>query len=87
MIAESKIQEINDAAILRDIVQNYNVSLKRSGANYKGCCPFHNEDTPSFYVSPAKGFYKCFGCGAYGHAVNFVQQIERITFPEACQAL
>jgi len=58
-------------------------ALKKSGASFKGCCPFHGEKTPSFYVHPAKGFYYCFGCGAKGDAITFVRETERLEFPEA----
>src|SRR5690606_6879167 len=63
------------------------VALKKAGANYKGLCPFHGEKTPSFTVSPAKGFYHCFGCGAHGTAIGFLMNYENLSFPEAVAAL
>ena len=62
MIDRTTIDRIMDAADIVEVVQDF-VSLKKRGVNYIGCCPFHNEKTPSFIVSPAKGIYKCFGCG------------------------
>ncbi len=65
-----------------DIVGDF-VTLKRKGVNYQACCPFHNEKTPSFVVSPSKGVYKCFGCGKGGNAVTFLMEHENVTYPEA----
>lgn len=59
------------------------VTLKKKGANYQACCPFHSERTPSFIVSPAKGLFKCFGCGKGGNAVTFVMEHEKMTYAEA----
>ena len=70
------------AANIVDIIGDY-VTLKRKGVNYQACCPFHNEKTPSFVVSPSKGVYKCFGCGKGGNAVTFLMEHENITYPEA----
>ncbi len=63
------------------------MTLKRRGANYVACCPFHNEKTPSFYVSPSKGIYKCFGCGKAGSAVGFVMEHEHCSYVEALRWL
>jgi DNA primase len=63
------------------------IRLKKRGANYIANCPFHNEKTPSFYVSPAKGIYKCFGCGKGGNVVTFIQEHEKLTYPEAIRWL
>ncbi len=63
------------------------VPLKKAGHEYKACCPFHNEKTPSFYVSPAKQFYHCFGCGAHGTAIGFLMEYERLEFPDAVEDL
>ncbi len=63
------------------------VPLKKAGHEYKACCPFHNEKTPSFYVSPSKQFYHCFGCGAHGTAVGFLMEYERLEFPDAIEDL
>lgn len=82
MIDRETIDRIYAAANIVDIVGDY-VTLKRAGTNYKACCPFHNEKTPSFVVSPAKGLFKCFGCGKGGNAVTFLMEHERITYPEA----
>ncbi|HEY3486950.1 MAG TPA: DNA primase [Gammaproteobacteria bacterium] len=63
------------------------VPLKRAGSNYTACCPFHNEKTPSFTVTPSKQFYHCFGCGAHGTAIGFLMEYDRLNFPEAVEAL
>ncbi len=82
MIDPETVDRIYAAANIVDIVGEY-VTLRRAGVNYKACCPFHNEKTPSFVVSPAKGVYKCFGCGKGGNAVTFLMEHESITYPEA----
>ena len=82
MIDRNTIDKIMDAADIVEVVQDF-VSLKKRGVNYIGCCPFHNEKTPSFIVSPSKGIYKCFGCGKSGNAVGFVMEHEQMTYPEA----
>ncbi len=76
------IDELKDRADLVRIIEPY-AQLKKKGANWMGCCPFHQEKTPSFSVNPQKGFYKCFGCGKGGSAYNFVMEIEGLSFPEA----
>ena len=86
MIPRDTVDRILDAAQIVDVVGDF-VDLKRRGANWTACCPFHNEKTPSFYVSPAKGIYKCFGCGKAGSAVDFVMEHESMTFPEAIRYL
>lgn len=86
MIPPETIQTVIEAAHIEEVVGDY-VSLKRRGANMWGNCPFHNEKTPSFSVSPAKGIYKCFGCGKAGTAVNFVMEHEKLTFPDAIRLL
>jgi len=63
------------------------VRLKKAGTNYKACCPFHNEKTPSFNVSPSKQFYHCFGCGAHGNAIGFVMEYSGLTYPDAIREL
>lgn len=75
-----------DAAEITEVVSEY-VTLKKRGVNLLGLCPFHNEKTPSFTVSPAKGIFKCFGCGKGGNAVNFVMEHESLTYPEALKWL
>ncbi len=86
MIPQSKIDEILQAATIEDVVGDY-VRLKRRGANLTGLCPFHNEKTPSFSVSPAKGIYKCFGCGKAGNSVNFVMEHDGLGYIEALKSL
>ena len=86
MIPQETVNRILDAAQITDVVGDF-VSLKRRGANYVACCPFHNEKTPSFYVSPAKGIYKCFGCGKSGTAIGFVMEHESLTYVEALKFL
>ena len=85
-ISPETVQQILQAADVTEVVGEY-VSLKKRGANLIACCPFHNEKTPSFYVSPAKGIYKCFGCGKAGDSVRFVMDIEGISYPEALRHL
>ncbi len=82
MIDRETVDRIYAAANIVDIIGDF-VTLKRQGVNYQACCPFHNEKTPSFVVSPAKGLYKCFGCGKGGNAVTFLMEHESITYPEA----
>lgn len=86
MIPQSKIDEILQAATIEEVVGDY-VRLKRRGANLTGLCPFHNEKTPSFSVSPAKGIYKCFGCGKAGNSVNFVMEHDGLGYIEALKSL
>ncbi len=75
-----------DAARIEEVIGDF-VSLKKRGANHIGCCPFHNEKTPSFYVSPSKGIFKCFGCGEAGDVVSFLKKHEHFTYPEALRWL
>lgn len=82
MIDRETVDRIYAAANIVDIIGEY-VTLRRKGVNYQACCPFHNEKTPSFVVSPSKGVYKCFGCGKGGNAVTFLMEHESITYPEA----
>lgn len=82
MIDRDTVDRVFAAADIVEVVSDY-VTLKRKGVNYQACCPFHNEKTPSFVVSPSKGLFKCFGCGKGGNAVSFVMEHENITFPEA----
>lgn len=86
MIPQDTVNKILDSAQIVDVVSDF-VSLKRRGANFIACCPFHNEKTPSFYVSPAKGIYKCFGCGKSGTAVGFIMEHENMTYVEALKYL
>ena len=82
MIDRDTIDKIYASADIVEVINDY-VTLKKKGVNYQACCPFHNEKTPSFVVSPSKGLYKCFGCGKGGNAVSFVMEHENITYPEA----
>lgn len=86
MIDRETIDRIFAAVNIVDIVGDY-VTLKRRGSNYQACCPFHQEKTPSFVVSPARGIYKCFGCGKAGNAVNFIMESESVSYPEALKML
>ncbi len=86
MIKPDTIQTIIETARIEEVVGEF-VSLKKRGVNYIGLCPFHNEKTPSFTVSPSKGIYKCFGCGKAGNAVGFVMEHEHYTYPEALKYL
>lgn len=86
MIDQVTIQKIFDAADIYEVVSDF-VSLKKRGVNYVGCCPFHNEKTGSFTVSPAKGIYKCFGCGKGGNAVNFIMEHEQLSYVESLRWL
>jgi DNA primase len=86
MIPRSKIDEIVDAAHIEDVVGEY-ISLKKRGSSLLGLCPFHNEKTPSFNVSPAKGIYKCFGCGKAGNSVNFIMEYEHLDYIQALKFL
>tara|TARA_B110000459_G_C16615943_1_gene498860 strand:+ start:1824 stop:3785 length:1962 start_codon:yes stop_codon:yes gene_type:complete len=86
LIPKQTIDEIFDAAIIEDVVGEF-VPLKKRGANLLGNCPFHNEKSPSFTVSPAKGIYKCFGCGKAGNSVNFIMEHEHYSYPEALRFL
>lgn len=86
MIDQATIQKIFDAADVYEVISDF-VSLKKRGINYVGCCPFHNEKTGSFTVSPAKGIYKCFGCGKGGNVVNFIMEHEQMSYLEALRYL
>lgn len=81
MISKSTIQKINDTAEVLDVIGSF-IKLKKRGSNYLGNCPFHNEKTPSFTVSPSKGIYKCFGCGKAGNVITFIQEHEKLSYPE-----
>lgn len=86
LIKPETIQEIFETARIDEVVGDF-VSLKKRGVNLIGLCPFHNEKTPSFTVSPAKGIYKCFGCGKGGNSVNFIMDHEHFSYPEALKYL
>ena len=86
MIDKATIDKIMDAANIVDVVSEF-VSLRKAGVNYKGLCPFHDEKTPSFMVSPSKGYCHCFSCGKGGNAVGFIMEHEQMTYPEALRWL
>ena len=77
-----KVKSLN----IHDVISQY-VNLKRSGANYTACCPFHDEKTPSFVVSTAKSIFKCYGCGIGGDVITFIQNIESLSFYEAIKVI
>ena len=86
MIPESFIQELLHRVDIVDLIDKH-VPLKKAGANYAACCPFHNEKTPSFTVSPTKQFYHCFGCGAHGTAIGFLMEYSGLGFVDAVRDL
>lgn len=86
MIPQGTVDRILDTARVEEVIGDF-VTLKRRGASMVACCPFHNEKTPSFYVTPSKGIYKCFGCGKAGTAVGFVMEYEHVSFVEAVRYL
>ena len=81
MIDQPTIDRILDAAQIVDVVSDF-VTLRKRGVNYVGLCPFHDDKTPSFYVSPAKGLCKCFACGKGGNVVHFIMEHEQMSYPE-----
>lgn len=86
MIDRATIDRINSAADIVDVIGDF-VSLRKKGVNYQACCPFHDEKTPSFVVSPSKGYFKCFGCGKGGNVITFLMEHEGITYPDALRYL
>ena len=86
MIDQPTIDRILDAAQIYDVVSDF-VTLRKRGVNYVGLCPFHDDKTPSFYVSPAKGLCKCFACGKGGNVVHFIMEHEQMSYPEALKYL
>jgi DNA primase len=86
MRSEDKKEEVRDTADIVEVVGDY-VRLKKSGSGFVGLCPFHDEKTPSFHVTPRMGIYKCFGCGASGDVFSFIMEMEGVSFPEALQSL
>ena len=86
MIKPESIENLKSQIDIVDVVGNY-VQLKKSGASYKGLCPFHSEKTPSFIVTPSKEIYHCFGCGAHGDAIKFIMEIEKLNYREAIEKL
>src|SRR5213083_3175055 len=86
MISQNTIQEILSRIDIIDVVGSF-VKLKKRGANYLGLCPFHNEKTPSFTVSPSKEIYKCFGCGRSGNSISFIMEHEKYSYVQALRWL
>ena len=86
MIDHQTVERIKNAANIVEVVSEF-VTLRKSGANYKGLCPFHNEKTPSFMVSPARNTCHCFGCGKGGAPISFIMEHEQMTYPEALRWL
>ena len=86
MIPNDFISTLLGRVDIVDVIDRY-VPLKKAGANYQACCPFHSEKTPSFTVSPTKQFYHCFGCGAHGTAVGFLMEYGGKAFPDAVEEL
>lgn len=86
-IADDTIAQVREANDIVEVISEYVPNLKRAGKDFKGLCPFHQEKTPSFLISPAKGIFHCFGCGTGGDAFKFVMEMERCTYPEAIKKL
>ncbi|CAM2960869.1 DNA primase [Helicobacter burdigaliensis] len=86
MITQASIEEVKNQIDIVDIISHY-IEVKKMGATYKACCPFHDEKTPSFVVNQNKGFYHCFGCGASGDGITFVMEYEKLSYPEAIEKL
>ena len=86
MIPQETVELIKDTAQIVDVISDF-VTLKRRGGNFVACCPFHNEKTPSFNVSPSRGIYKCFGCGKSGTAIGFIMEYEHLSYVEALRYL
>lgn len=87
MIDESTIRQVHDRVDIMDVVSRYQIQLTRKGAHYFACCPFHNERTPSFIVSPNRNTYHCFSCGAHGSPIDFVMNLDNKNYPEAIETL
>ncbi|WP_418179737.1 DNA primase [Aliarcobacter lanthieri] len=86
MIKKSSIEQLKEQIDIVDIISN-SLELRKAGANFKACCPFHGEDTPSFVISPTKQIYHCFGCGVGGDAIKFVQEYDKLNFQEAIERI
>lgn len=86
MIDRQTVEKIHNAADIIEVLSDF-VTLQKKGVNYQACCPFHDEKTPSFVVSPSKGYYKCFGCGKGGNVTSFLMEHESMTYPEALKYL
>ena len=86
MLSNKTIEAVKESIRIKDIVERY-ISLKKSGMRYVSTCPFHNERTPSFFISEKGNFFKCFGCGESGDAIKFVQKIENVGFIDAIEII
>ncbi len=86
MIKKESIENLKNYLDVVDVISQF-LDLKKAGANYKACCPFHGEDTPSFVVSPTKQIYHCFGCGVGGDSIKFLMEYEKLTYPESIEKL
>lgn len=86
MITKTSIENLKNSIDIVDILSGF-LQVKKSGANFKACCPFHGEKTPSFVISPSKQIYHCFGCGVGGDAIKFIMEFEKLTYPEAIEKL
>lgn len=86
MIDKTTIERVLQSVDIVDVVSGH-LTLQKKGSLYWGCCPFHSERTPSFAVSKARGTFTCYGCGAHGDAVEFVQKLDNLSFPEAIERL
>lgn len=86
MITKNSIENLKNSVDIVDILSGF-IQVKKSGANFKACCPFHGEKTPSFVISPAKQIYHCFGCGVGGDAIKFIMEFEKLSYPEAVEKL
>ena len=86
MISKDSIENLKNHLDVVDVISQF-IEIKKSGANFKACCPFHGEKTPSFVISPTKQIYHCFGCGVGGDAIKFVMEYEKLAYPEALEKL
>ena len=85
-LSQKTIRDVQERVDIEEVVSDF-VPLKKKGQNLWACCPFHEEKSPSFSVSPNKGIYKCFGCGKAGDAIQFIMDLEGLSFPEAIKQL
>ncbi len=86
MIKKESIENLKNYLDVVDVISQF-LDLKKAGANFKACCPFHGEETPSFVVSPTKQIYHCFGCGAGGDSIKFLMENQKLSYPETIEKL
>ena len=86
MIKKESIENLKNHLDVVDVISQF-IEIKKAGANFKACCPFHGENTPSFVISPAKQIYHCFGCGVGGDSIKFVMEYEKLSYPETIEKL